>query len=83
MTKSTYNPYFFYISNLLRIIKIQIDNIFIIANNVFSYNKKKSIKVIKTIIKNCKYLIFAKHIKFNGTKINLDLDSIVLTKKSH
>lgn len=35
------------------------------------------------MIKNCKYFTLAQLIKFNRTQIKLDLDGIVLTKKSH
>lgn len=33
--------------------------------------------------KDCKYLTFVQSIKFNRTQIKLDLNSIILTKKSH
>lgn len=46
-------------------------------------NIEKTIKIAKIITKNGKYLIFAYPIKFNGVQIKLDLNSIVLTKKSY
>ena len=41
------------------------------------------IKVVKIMVKDCKYLTSAQPIKFNGSQIKLDLDGIILTKKSH
>ena len=58
MTKFIYNFYLFYKFDLLRIMKMQINNILILTNDVFASNKKKTIKITKIIIKDCKYLIF-------------------------
>lgn len=65
ITKSIYNLYVFYKSDLLKIIKIEINNTLILINNNFVNNKKIIIKVVKIMIKNCKSLIFIWPIKFN------------------
>lgn len=53
------------------------------ANNVFDNNEKKAIKIAKIMTKDCKYLIFAQLIKFNRMQIELDLNDIILIKKSY
>lgn len=62
--KSIYK-FCFYISNFLRIKRMQIYNILILANKFFISNKKIVIKVTKIIIKDYKYFIFIQSIKFN------------------
>lgn len=52
--KSIYNPYFFYRSDLLEIMKIKTNNI-LIADNIFVSNKKEVIKIIKIMTKDYKY----------------------------
>lgn len=41
MTKFIYNFYLFYKSDLLQIVKMQINNMLILTNDVFANNKKK------------------------------------------
>lgn len=43
---------------------------------------KKNIKVAKIMIKDYKYLTSIQTIKFNKAQIKLDLNGIILTKKS-
>lgn len=69
--------------DLLGIVKIQIDNTKILADNNFASNEQKTIKEAKIMTKDCKYLISAQFIKFNKTKIKIDLNIIVLTKESY
>lgn len=54
--KNIYNPYLFNRSNQLWIIKIQINDILMLDDNVFTSNKREIIKVIKIITK--KYNMF-------------------------
>lgn len=49
MRKSIYNFYYFYRFELLRIVDIQTNNIFILANNNLANIEKKTIKSAKII----------------------------------
>lgn len=81
--ESIYDPCFFYRSSLLETMEIETNDKLILADNNFAYNREKTIKVIKIMTKDCKYLIFAQLIKFNGAQIKLELNDIVLAKKSY
>ena len=83
MTESTYNPCLLYRSGPLEILRIQIDNTLILANNNFASMEEEAFKDTKIITKDWKYLTFTKSIKFNKAQIKLDSNGIVLTKKSH
>lgn len=83
MTKSIYDLYLFYKFDLLGILRIQTNKISIPANTNFTNNKIETIKITKLIIKDCKYLTFIQPIKFHRAQIKIDLNDIVLTKKSH
>lgn len=54
-----------------KIIDLQIDNIFILVNNIFATFKKKKLKKIKLLVKNREKLIFYIFIKFNKGYIRL------------
>lgn len=44
---------------------------------------KKTIKIIKIMTKNCKYFTFIQSIKFIKVQIKLNLESVVLIRKSY
>lgn len=69
MTKLTYDSCLFFRFKSLKIKKIQINNIFILANNNFASNKKETNKLAKIMTKDKKYLTFAYPLKFNGAQI--------------
>lgn len=81
--KPTYKLCLQYSSGLFDIIKIQTNNILILANNNFANKEKVAIKFTKTIIKNQEYVSFLLPLKFNGAQIKLYSEGIILTKKSH
>ena len=83
MTESKYDPCLLFRSELLRIVKLQTNDILILANNNFTSIKEEEMKLAKIIIKNRKYLTFAHPLKFNSIQIKLDSNGIVLTKRSH
>lgn len=56
---------------------MQINDILILADNIFTSNKKEVIKAAKIMRKDSKYLTFAQFIKCNWIQIKLDLDGIV------
>lgn len=74
---------FFYSFSSFGIVKIWINNILILANKDFVNKKKVAIKFIKITTKNWKHLIFLQSVKFNEAQIKLNLEEIVLTKKSY
>lgn len=47
------------------VIDLQINNTFILANNIFAATKEKELKKVKLLAKNRKKLIFYIFIKFN------------------
>lgn len=77
-----YNLCLFYKFDLLEIVKMQTNNILILANNNFTNNKENIIKEVKIIIKDYKYLSSAQPIKFNRVQIKLDSNTIIFIKKS-
>ena len=83
MIESTYNPCLFFIPEPLEIVKMQTNNTLILADNNFASTKKEAIKSAKIMTKNRKYLTSAYPLKFNGTQIKLNSNSIVLTKESY
>lgn len=83
MTESTYNPCHFYRSGLLGIVGIQTNNILILADNNFASKEEKAVRNAKIMTKDWEYLTPTQPIKFNRAQIKLDLNGIVLTKKSH
>lgn len=83
MTKLTYHFWLFYRSGLLEIVEIYTNNILILTNNIFTSKKEEVIKNAKIIIKDYKYFISIQPMKFNIIEIKLNLNGIILTKKSH
>lgn len=67
MRESIYKSYFFYSFGLFGIVEIQTDDTSILINNHFANIKENVIKLVKIMIKNRKYLIFAYFLKFNNT----------------
>ena len=61
--------------------RIQTNDILILADNNFASTKEEAIKLAKIMTKDREYLTPAHSLKFNGAQIKLDLNSIVLTKK--
>lgn len=80
-TKFIYNTCFFFRYELLKIVRIQIDNILILANNNFASIEKKYIKYVKIITKNRKNFTFVCFLKFNDIENKLDSNNIILAKK--
>ena len=62
---------------------MQTNNILILANNNFASTKKDAIRSAKIITKDKKHLTPTHSLKFNRAQIKLDLNRIVITKKSH
>lgn len=83
MIKSTYNPCLLYISSSFGIVRMQIDNILILADNDFTSTKEDTIKSAKTMTKDREHLTPTYFLKFNNAQIKLNLNGIVLTKKSY
>lgn len=83
MIKSIYNRYLFYNSSSFGIVKIQTDDILILANNNFASTEKDTIRSVKIITKDKEYLTLTHPLKFNDTQIKLDLNKIVLVKESY
>lgn len=57
MIELTYNSYLFYTNGNdknFRVVDLQIDNILILANNIFTIVKKKELKKAKLLAKNRK-----------------------------
>lgn len=54
ITKNIYDSYFILKLDLLKIVEIQINNRLILDKNIFTSNKKKVIKSVRIIQKNCK-----------------------------
>lgn len=74
---------FFYRSDWFYIMKMQIDNILILADNNFAKKKKIIIQTIKIITKDWEHFIFSHSLKFNGAQIKLNLSETTLAKESH
>lgn len=83
MKESIYDPYFFYSFGSFGIIKMQTDDILILANDDFVYKEEKAVKKAKIMTKNWKYLTSIQSLKFNRAQIKLDSERSVLIKKSH
>lgn len=83
MIESTYNLYLFYRFRSLEIMKMQTNNILILAPKNFAGTKKEAIKLPKIIIKNREYFIFIQYLNCNSAQMKLNSDSILLTIKSH
>lgn len=62
---------------------MQTDNISFLVSNIFDNIEKIEIRLAKIITKNRKHLMFTYPLKFNSIQIKLDLNKIVLTKKSY
>ena len=78
-----YKPYLLYSSGLFDIIGIQINDILILIDNDFARKKEVAIKIVKIMTKDLEYLTFSHLLKFDMTKIKLNLEGIVLKKESH
>ena len=63
--------------------RMQTDDILILANNNFACIEKDTIKSAKIMTKNRKYLISTHFIKFYNAQIQFNSNGIVLTIKSH
>ena len=83
MEESTYALYLFYRSGLFGIVIIQTDDILIFANNNFASEEEVEIKAAKIMMKDQEYFAPTQLLKFNEAQINLDSESIILTKESH
>lgn len=83
MTQSIYKPCLFYRSGVIGIVRMQTNDILILANNDFDSNKEEAVKAVKLMIKDYKYPTFIQFIKFNKTQIKLNSNGIILIKKSH
>ena len=83
MKKSIYNPCFLYGLSLFCIMRIQIDDTLILANNDFASIEEDVIRSAKIITKDRKHFTSVHPLKFNGTQIKLDLNKKILTKKSY
>lgn len=83
ITKLVYDFYLFFRFERLEIVEMQTNDILILANNNCASTKEEVIKSAKIMTKYRKYLILAYSLKFNSAEIKHDLNSIVLTKKSH
>ena len=83
MTESTYNSYLLFETEPLGIMKMQTNDILILADNNFASTTKETIKLAKIMTKNKEYITLVHPLKFNGTQIKLDSNNIVLTKESH
>ena len=62
---------------------MQTNDTLILANIDFTSKKEAEIKAAKIMTKDQKYLTLTQLLKFNGIQIKLDLEGIILTKKSH
>ncbi len=62
---------------------MKVEDTLFIANNDFASIKNDTIKSAKIIKKDREYLTSAYPLKFNDTQIKLDLNGIILIKKSH
>lgn len=83
MIELIYDPCFLYSSSSLGIIRMQIDDILILADNNFASTKENAIRLAKIMTKNKEHLTSAHLLKFNGVQIKLNLNRIVLTKESY
>lgn len=85
MIESTYNSCLLYTngsSKSFEIIGLQIDNTFILANDIFAAIKDKKLKKVKLLAKNRKKLTYNTLIKVNRGYIRLIVDnSLFLTQK--
>ena len=84
MKESIYDPYFLFSSGpAFGIVRMQIDETLILANNDFASIEEDGIKSAKIMTKNREYLTPAHLLRFNDAQIRLDLDRTVLIKESH
>lgn len=83
MGELSYHPSLLFNSEPVTILKMQINSTLILADDNFASIEEKTIRSIKIMTKNRKYLTPAHPLQFNGAQIKLDSKSIVLTKKSH
>ena len=83
MIESTYDPCLLYSSSSFGIVGMQTDNTLILADNNFASTEEDAIRSAKIMTKDKEHLTPAHPPKFNGTQIKLDLNGIVLIKKSH
>ena len=80
MMQSTYDSCLLYKSDPFGIVKLQIDNTLLLANNQFANAEDEVIKSAKIMTKNRECLTKTKSIKFNGTLIELTADgNLVMT----
>ncbi len=83
MTESIYDPCLLFRSEPLGIMRMQIDDKLILADNNFASTEKNAIKLAKIMIKDRKYLIPVYPLKFNNAKIKLNSNGIVLIKRCY
>ena len=83
MIESIYNSCLFYSSSLFSIVRMQTNDILILADNDFASTKEDAIRSAKIMTKDIEHILPAHSLKFNGAQIKLDSNRIVLTKKSH
>lgn len=84
MTKSIYDAYLLFKPEPLKIIGLQTDDIFILADNVFATLEEDAIIAAKIMTKDRYCLTIILPIKFSSMKIELHLPSdITLRQKSH
>ena len=60
---------------------MQTNNILMLINDQFAFEKKNVIKSTKIMIKNRKMFIFQQLIKFNDVQIKFDSEDLLLIKK--
>ena len=72
MTESIYHLSLFFRYEQLQIMRIQANDILILANNNFIITEKEGIKLVKIMTKDKKYLTPAQSLKLNSTQIKLD-----------
>lgn len=63
--------------------RMQTDDMLILANNNFARKEEATIQTAKIMIKDRGYLTSSHLLKFNGAQIELNLKKIVLIKESH
>lgn len=67
MTESICNPCLLQKYELFSIVRLQIDNTLILANNTFTAMEEEAINMVKFMTKEQAYLLLQTPIKFNGT----------------
>ena len=83
MINSTYNPCLLYNSSSFGIVKMQTNDILILADNNFTSTEKDVIRSIKIMTKNKEHFTSIHFLKFNNTQIKFNSNKIVLIKKNY